>query len=352
MGLEVELRHRLSRLDLDVSFGVEQETVALVGPSGSGKTTILRAVAGLLRPDRGRISLDAASLLDTGRGVDVPPEERRVALLFQHGALFPFLTVLGNVAYGVRADRRERETRARAVLQRFGIGHLERARPRDLSGGERQRVALARAVASDPKVLLLDEPLSALDAATRTEVATELEIRLAEAALPAVLVSHDFTDVLGLADRVVVIQDGRVVQEGRPSELVEAPARAFVASLAGVNYCVGVATRGGALTEVHAEGWPSAIRSVDDVEGQVGIVTYPWEISLALHPPEGSALNAVSGPVRRVTVVGNRARVSVDSLPPVVAEITEESVRHLRLAPGTHVVASWKATSTRLVPRP
>ena len=210
-------------------------------------------------------------------------------------------------------------------------------------------MALARAVAPDPEILLLDEPLSALDAVTRAEVAAELQVRLSEAALPAILVSHDFTDVLGLADRVVVIHDGHVVQMGRPAALVEAPASRFVASLAGVNYFVGHASRRGDLTEVRGPDWPTSIRSVDHAEGSVGVVVYPWEVSIALHVPGGSALNAVSGAVRRIALVGNRARVTLDSRPPVVAEVTEESVRHLHLGLGAVVVASWKATSTRLV---
>jgi molybdate transport system ATP-binding protein len=351
-ALEVDLHHRLSRLELDVAFSAGRETLALVGPSGSGKSTILRAIAGLLRPNKGKVVSGPRVLLDTERGIDVPPEDRRAGLVFQDGALFPFLTVLANVAYGVRGERRSREERARSTLNQFGIAHLADAKPPGLSGGERQRVALARAIASEPEILLLDEPLSALDAVTRGEVASELELRLSEAALPAILVSHDFTDVLGLADRVVVIHDGRVVQSGRPAELVEAPASRFVASLAGVNYFVGEASRRGDLTEVRGEGWPAAIRSVDDAEGSVGVVVYPWEVSIALHVPGGSALNAVSGAVRRIALVGNRARVAVDSRPPVVAEVTEESVRHLNLGLGAVVVASWKATSTRLVRPP
>jgi molybdate transport system ATP-binding protein len=348
-ALDVELRHRLSRLDLDAAFSVGQETLALVGPSGAGKSTILRAIAGLFRPRHGRIVSSGRVLLDTDRGVDLPPEERHVGLVYQDGALFPFMTVLANVAYGVRADRRTRERQARETLERFGMAALADARPTALSGGERQRVALARAVASKPAILLLDEPLSALDAVTKSEVAAELEVRLAGLGLPSVLVSHDFTDVLGLADRVAVLQAGTIVQVGTPAELAEAPGSAFVGSLAGVNYFSGTATRRGDLTEVRGDGWAGPLRSVDAVQGAVGVVVYPWEVSLSATAPDGSALNGVTGTVRRVTVVGNRARVSLDSAPPLVAEVTEASVRHLGLAPGAVVVASWKATATRLV---
>ena len=222
--LEVELRHRLSRRDLDVALSMERETVAVVGPSGAGKTTVLRAIAGLVKPQHGRIVHDGRVLLDTDAGVELPPEERSVGMVHQDGALVPFMTVERNVAYGVRGDKHERLRRARSVLERFGIAHLARARPGGLSGGERQRVALARAVAPGPSLLLLDEPLSALDAVTRSEVAAELEARVRELELPTIVVSHDFEDVLGLADRVAVLQSGHVVQSGSPAELVEAPA--------------------------------------------------------------------------------------------------------------------------------
>jgi molybdate transport system ATP-binding protein len=350
--LRVELRHRLNRLDLDLALAVPAGgTLALVGPSGAGKSTVLRAVAGLFRPDQGRIAHGPRVYLDTATGVDVRPEQRRVGFVYQDGALFPFLTVVANVAYGVRDGRRggHREAVARSVLERFGIARLAGARPGDLSGGERQRVALARAVASGPEILLLDEPLSALDAVTKAEVAAELEARVRDLGLPTILVSHDFADVLGLADTVAVLQAGRIVQAGPPSELIEAPASAFVASLAGVNHFVGTATRRGDLTEVRAEGWSRPLVSTDVVDGPVGVVVYPWEISVASRAPQGSALNAVSGPVRRVSLLGNRARVTVGSRPPVVAEVTEASVRHLGLSPGSNVVASWKATATRLV---
>jgi molybdate transport system ATP-binding protein len=272
-----------------------------------------------------------------------------VGLVYQDGALFPFMNVEQNVAYGVRAERGERAQRARGVLERFGIGRLGGARPRDLSGGERQRVALARAVASEPEILLLDEPLSSLDAVTKAEVAAEMQTHLEELRLPTILVSHDFADVVGLAQRVAVLQEGRIVQVGTSAELVEAPASSFVASLAGVNYFAGTARRSNGLTEVTGEGWARPLLSTDEASGSVGVVVYPWEISLAERAPEGSALNAVAGTIRRVAPIGNRARVSVEGRPAIVAEVTGESVRHLGLVPGTRIVASWKATATRLV---
>lgn len=348
--LEARVGHRLTRLDLDVELAVGRETLALVGPSGAGKTSFLRAIAGLLRPHRGRIAVGGLLVLDTERGVDVPPERRRVGLVFQEGALFPHLTVAGNVGYGLRrrVSRGDRPGRVEAVLGRFGIAHLATARPTLLSGGERQRVALARSVAADPSVMLLDEPVAALDPATRASVTTELAGHLRTLGLPTILVSHDFSDVVGLADRVAVIEGGRIVQEGRASELLQAPASPFVAAFTGVNYFAGIARRRGHVTEVRADG--ALIVSTDEADGPVGAVVPPWDVSLAATRPQGSALNALEGPVSRVVAVGNRVRVTLGSRPPVVAEVTEDSATRLGISPGTRLVATWKATGTRLVP--
>ena len=191
------------------------ECLALAGPSGAGKTSVLRVAAGLLRPERGRVECDGETWLDTERGIDVPPERRRCGYVFQEYALFPHLNAWQNVAYPLRGMRRsDRRERAHALLERFGIGGLADARPRTLSGGERQRVAVARALARPPGVLLLDEPLSALDARTRAGAARELESVLREVEVPALLVTHDFAEAARLGDRVGVVDAGRVVQEG------------------------------------------------------------------------------------------------------------------------------------------
>ena len=221
MALRVRFTHPLrtfvASADLSVARG---ETLALVGPSGAGKTTTLRVVAGLLRPQSGLVTVDDTVLLDTDRGRDVAPEQRRVGYLFQEYALFPHLDVQGNVRFGAR-DR----SGVRDLLERFRIGHLGRARVGELSGGERQRVALARALARDPAVLLLDEPLSALDAHTRAGVRAELRRLLHSLELPTLLVTHDFEDAATLADRVGVISDGRILQLGTPAELVSVAGR-------------------------------------------------------------------------------------------------------------------------------
>ncbi len=349
--LSVDVRVALPRLEVRAAFDVADGVLALVGPSGAGKTTILRAVAGLARPADGRVELDGRVLFDAA-GVDLPPEQRAMGLVFQHYALFPHLSVARNVAFGLGGRRRAaHDPRVTRTLERFGIRHLADERTRSLSGGERQRVALARAVASGPKALLLDEPLSALDAATKGQVASELGEHLRALGLPAVLVSHDFADVVGLADRVAVMERGRIVQTATAGELLEAPASAFVAAFAGVNWFPGTASRRGHLTAVRTTDG-AVLLSTEDAEGPVGAVVRPWDVALSTSLPQGSAMNALDGPVQRVAPVGNRARVTVGSHPPVVAEVTDESAERMGLAPGVRVVATWKATGTRLVPRP
>ena len=240
MALDLDFTHPLRTFtaSLELTVGAT-ETVALVGPSGAGKTTVLRVVAGLLRPQEGRVAVAEAQWLDTEAGIDLPPEQRSVGYLFQEYALFPHLDVAANVRFGAR-DKRE----VAPLLERFGIASLAHARVRNLSGGERQRVALARALARRPEVLLLDEPLSALDAHTRATVRGELRELLADIALPTILVTHDFEDAATLADRVAVVSEGRILQLGTPAELVAQPDEAFVASFTGANVLRGVAAPG------------------------------------------------------------------------------------------------------------
>jgi molybdenum ABC transporter ATP-binding protein len=350
--LDVGIRYRVTRLGLDVALALGHETLAVVGPSGTGKTTVLRAIAGLVRPQEGFIRFGDEHWFDGARGVHLPPEQRRVGFVSQEGSLFPHMTVAANVAYGARrrgVSRRDARTRARKVLERFDIAHLAGARSSSLSGGERQRVALARAVASDPWVLLLDEPFAALDPATRARVGTELWTHLRDLGLPALLVSHDFEDVLGLANRISVMEEGRVVQTGTARELLESPASTYVASLTGVNYFSGTASRRGQVTEVRSS--DAVFVSTDAADGAVGVVVYPWEVSLSTVEPQGSARNVLVGPVERVSGIGNRIRVVVRSSPSIVAEVTDGSLDRLGIAPGVRVVAMWKATGTRLIAR-
>jgi molybdate transport system ATP-binding protein len=276
-------------------------------------------------------------------------------MVFQDYALFPHLSVAANVAYGLRAGgvgKAEAHRRVGEILDRFDIAALAEDRPGRLSGGERQRVALARAVAAEPLALLLDEPLSALDAATRSLVGAELAGHLRDLGLPTILVSHDFSDVVGLANRIAVMEEGRIVQSGTAAELLEEPASAFVAAFTGVNYFAGTASPHGHLTAVRSADGDATFLSTDSAAGEVGVVVYPWDVALSQVVPQGSALNNLSGPIRRVAAVGNRVRVTVASRPPIVAEITGESAERMALHDGVLVAASWKAAGTRLVARP
>jgi molybdopterin-binding protein len=329
-ALRVDVSVPLRDFELSVALGVEPgETLALVGPSGAGKTTVLRAVAGLV---------EARGSVECGEDwTRLRPEERSVGFVFQDYALFPHLTVERNVRFG--GD-------ARGLLERFGIAHLARAKPRELSGGERQRVALARALAREPRVLLLDEPLSALDPHTRADVRAELRGLLRELGLPALLVTHDFEDAAALADRVGVLVAGRILQLAAPGDLVAEPADAFVASLAGGNLLRGTARPlPTGLTQIElADG--GVCYSTDVREGDVAVLVYPWDVALAHEQPEDSALNHVRGEILSVVPLGSRTRVRVGGL---TAEVTTASAERLGLRPGVRVVATFKATATRLV---
>ncbi|HET7045916.1 MAG TPA: ABC transporter ATP-binding protein [Gaiellaceae bacterium] len=340
-GLSLALATALRSFRLELALEVGRETVALVGPSGAGKTTVLRAVAGLLRPDEGRVAAAGETWLDTAGRVDVPPERRRVGFVFQDYALFPHLTVARNVAFGAQSDNL-----SLGHLRRLGIAHLADARPGELSGGERQRVAVARALAREPRVLLLDEPTSALDPHTRTTVRAELADLLAETGLPTLLVTHDFEEAAALADRVGVIVDGRLRQLASPAELVAAPADPFVARLAGGNVLHGTARAGrGDLTEVELEDG-SRVYSADPGSGPVAVVVYPWDVSVARETSADSALNHVRAEVASVVSLGNRARVRIG---PLTAEVTAQSVDRLGLRRGEVVVATFKAAATRIM---
>ena len=338
--LELDLDHGLRAFRLSLALEIGAETVALVGPSGAGKSSVLRAIAGLLRPERGFVRLGGQRWLDTARGIDLPPERRRVGLVFQEYALFPHLTVRANVAFGGRA-------RVDELLERFGIASLAEARPPTLSGGERQRVAVARALARDPAVLLLDEPLSALDAYTRVHVRSELRELLQELELPTLIVTHDFDDAAALADRVGVLVAGRLLQVAAPSELVAAPTDAFVAGFTGANLLRGVASEGpDGLTAVSLDAGFTAY-TVDPGVGRVALAVYPWEVAIARETPDDSAVNHVRAPIASLVPLGNRVRVRIG---PVTAEVTARSVERLGLHEGDIVIASFKATGTRLLP--
>jgi molybdate transport system ATP-binding protein len=233
--LDVSIRLALPGFTLDVEWTAGDGVAVLFGPSGAGKTLTLQCLAGLTRPDRGRIVVDGRVFFDAAAGIDLRPQDRRVGYVFQGYALFPHLTVLDNVGFGLRdRPRAERNERAQHVIQRLGLAGLEQRHPRELSGGQRQRVALGRALAIDPALLLLDEPLSALDRPTRDSLRDELRSVLTELRTAAVVVTHDFTEAYRLADRIVVYRGGRVIQAAPRAELLWRPASEAVARIMGV----------------------------------------------------------------------------------------------------------------------
>jgi molybdate transport system ATP-binding protein len=337
-ALSADFRLGLRSFELNLGLAVER-TVALVGPSGAGKTSVLRVIAGLARPDAGRVELDGETWVDVERGIFLSPERRRVGLVFQEYALFPHLSVRQNVAFGGKE-------RVDDLLERFRLTKLAAARPRDLSGGERQRVALARALAREPGVLLLDEPLSALDAHTKATVRVELEELLRGLELPTLIVTHDYEDAAALAETVGVLVEGQLRQIGAPEELVSRPADPFVASFTGANLLRGHAELlEDGLTSIRLE-TGEVVYSTDRARGEVGVVVYPWDVAVGRVQVDGSALNLVAGEVASVVPVGNRVRVRIG---PLTAEVTAASAEKLELARGGKAYASFKATGTRLV---
>jgi molybdate transport system ATP-binding protein len=351
--LSVEARTPLRPFALDVALTVERGCLAIAGPSGAGKSTLLRICAGLMRPSHGRVTCDGETWLDTERGTWRDPEQRSCGYVFQEYALFPHLTAWQNVAYGVpEGNRRERRHTAESLLERFGLEDAADAKPGHLSGGERQRVAMARALARRPQVLLLDEPLAALDARTSGSAATELATALREAGVPALLVTHDFAHAAQLGTEVAVIDRGRLLQRGTATELAASPASAFVADLAGASVLAGHARPAAeGLTRVELDGG-GAVVSTDRFHGRAGASVFPWEVTLeaADAAAHGSAQNSLRATVMSITPVANRVRVGLATPQPLAAEVTEAALHRLHLRVGMRVQARWKATATRLTP--
>ncbi len=341
-------------MELEVDLRIDDKRcAAIVGPSGAGKSTVLRIIAGLRSPDAGRVVVAGETWLDSERDINLRPEERSCGFMFQDYALFPHQNAWRNVAFGMRGPRRTRQRRAIEHLDRFGVGNLAEARPAAISGGERQRVALARAIARGPSLLLLDEPLSALDTRTRARAGHELGLALEAAGVPAIVVTHDFTEAALLSDWIWVMDRGRIVQSGKASELSARPASAFVADFTGSSVITGTASRGdGGLTSVKLDGG-GVVKSIDRLEGPVAVSVFPWEISVepSTSMPTGSALNRIPVEVISVTEIGNRVRIGMSTPQPLVAEVTAESTRSMDLHQRQRMIACWKATATRLVSR-
>ena len=343
------------RADLDLPLARADVTV-LFGPSGAGKTTILRCLAGLDRPEAGEIRFGGETWLDAGKGVFRTPQERRVGVLFQDYALFPHLTARGNVAFGLsRAPREERLRRTDEVLALVGMTALASRHPSALSGGEKQRIALARALAPRPRLLLLDEPLSALDAPSREALRGDLRAFLAAAGVPSIVVTHDRTEALLLGDRVVVVLDGAVRQVGPVEEVFNRPADVAVARVTGIESVLAgrvVAESDGVVTVAIGDRRLAAADRAG-VRGEVFACLRAEDVLLERGAPgtRESARNHLAGRVTAVLGEGPLVRVVLDCGFPLSALVTRPARDELGLAPGVDVTAVVKAASVVLVPR-
>ena len=347
--LKAQLATRLGTLRLDVAVeATPGEIVAVLGPNGAGKSTFLRAVAGLVALESGRVELDDVVLDDTSRGIHLQPERRPIGVVFQDYLLFPHLSVLENVSFGLRArgvPARDARNRAGAWLDRLGIAEYAEARPRVLSGGQAQRVALARALAIDPRLLLLDEPLAALDASARGDVRRDLKRHLASFAGIRIVITHDPLEAIALADRLVILERGHVVQTGTPAEVTQRPRSRYVADLVGVNLFRGTARAG----QVALSGG-AVVQSAEGIDGDVFATVHPRAVALHRGRPEGSPRNVWRGHASALDFQGDRVRVGVAGEMPIVAEVTPAAVRDLDLAEGSEVWVSVKATEISVYP--
>ncbi len=349
-GLAMRIRvERSAEFRLGIELEIEPgKTVALLGPNGAGKSTIVAALAGLIPLDAGRVILSGRVLADTESGIDVPAEERHIGVVFQDYVLFPHMSVVDNVAFGLNArgvGRAEARRRAGSILDEFDLGDLARRRPGDLSGGQAQRVALARALVTEPDLLLLDEPLAALDVTTRARLRHVLADHLEQFGGPRLLITHDPTEAFLLADEVRVIEGGVITQAGTPDDIRLRPRTAYVADLAGSNLLSGSAAAGTVMVGSHA----LAVAETAAV-GEVLATVHPRAISLHRHRPEGSPRNAWATKIRRIEHYGDRVRVQVGAPLPLTAEVTPHAVDELHLVVDEPVWVSIKATEITLAP--
>jgi molybdate transport system ATP-binding protein len=349
--LAADVHVELERFTLDVELSVESgRTTALVGPNGAGKTTMLHAIAGLRALTAGHIELDGTVFDDPSAGVYVPPERRPVGVVFQDNLLFPHLSAVDNVAYGLRS-RGVRRAAARATaaewLERVGLERHAMVRPTQLSGGQAQRVALARALATEPAVLLLDEPLAALDATTRNDVRRDLRRHLATFEGVRLLITHDPIDAAVLADDVIVLDNGEVTQTGSPEEITRRPRTSWVADLAGTNLFTGSAS---ADRHVVLDAGGVLVSADDPPPGRVFTAVHPRAVAIHRTRPEGSPRNTWPGRVAAVERLGDRFRVQIDGQPAIVAEVTSGAVQDIGLSDGADVWIAVKATEIDVYP--
>jgi molybdate transport system ATP-binding protein len=335
------------RLDLRLRVGAG-EVVAVLGPNGAGKTTTLRALAGLVPLTEGHLAINGSTLDRPETRTFVRADRRPIGVVFQDYLLFPHLSVRDNVAFGPRchgAPKAQAHEVATRWLERVGLAEFARRKPRSLSGGQSQRVALARALAVDPALLLLDEPLAALDARTRMETRAQLHRHLADHRGATLLVTHDPLDALVLADRLVIVEDGQVVQEGDAATITAQPRTDYVARLVGLNLYRGTGT---GHTVTLPEGF--AITVDDTVDGDAFVAFGPAAVALFLDQPNGSPRNCWPATITGIQRYGDNLRVELAGPIAAAADITPAAAAHLRLETGQSVWAAVKATETRAYP--
>lgn len=348
MSLTADITVRRGSLTVSAAFEVAGgEVLALLGPNGAGKSTLVRVLAGLLAPDAGRVAVADAVWDDEQR--HLPPHDRSVGMVFQDALLFPHLSVADNVAFGLRTrgmSRAPARAAAEDWLSRVGLPGLGGVRPAELSGGQAQRAALARALAVDPAVLLLDEPLSALDARTRLTVRAELRRHLAGFPGSTVLVTHDPVDAMALADRVVVVEEGRIVQAGTPLDVARHPRTDYVARLVGLALLPGT----GEGRSVRLDGG-GVVTVAEEAAGPVFAAVRPESVALYLTRPDGSPRNVWPARVVAATPHGATVRCELDGEVPLIADVTATAFAELGLAPGARVWATVKASEIAVYER-
>jgi len=348
--LEAHIQLRLSRLNLDTAFTVASgEVLALLGPNGSGKSTTLKALVGLLPLAAGRVVLDGTVLEDPAQRVRVAPEKRPIALMFQDYLLFPHLSALENVAFGLRCrgtDKKTAREKAGQTLSRLGLDTVAEAKPGAMSGGQQQRVAMARALVTDPKLLLLDEPLAALDVSIKTDVRRLLREVLRQSHAANMLVTHDLLDAVALSDRMIVIEDGAIVQTGTPAEVTARPRSQYVADLTGVNLLRGTAH--GALLELDGGG---RLLCAEPATGPTLAVIAPAGVAVSRRRPEGREDNTWPGKVSAVDLMGDRVRVRIDGTPAITAEVPPAAVDELKLDDGGELWAAVDPSAITAYPQ-
>jgi molybdate transport system ATP-binding protein len=377
--LDTQFDILLGSFHLDMSFSSESgKTTVILGESGCGKSTVLRLLAGLLHPDKGHFVLDDEIYVDTKQHIDVPPQERPIGFVFQDYVLFPHLSVFDNVAFGLRMQgthKKEMRQRVGEALEQVHLVGYDERRPKQLSGGQQQRVAIARALAMKPQLLLLDESLSALDIQTRREVEQELRQILSRLQLTTVMVSHQYIDALLFGNQIIVLDNGKVIQQGKHLDLLLHPQSSYIAEMVGVNLFKGrvVSTDASmlhtiALSNGNEKGLEVIAISQEDPhttlltpQQEVSVVVDPRSITLHQSKPESSARNVFAGQIIQIVPVSAafseadkkmeglmRVSMSIDpSLPPLTADITVSSSNQMDLSPGKEIYASFKASETR-----